>query len=282
MNSLMRGVPTRKDIPLFDSAAGDAAQKLGLTIDERAALAAMQDVRRAAMAIALQIADDIGNDALGDELPSERLDSYMQDAMDLDQGETADESVLQVLSASIADAMSTLGCSDDLIADCFSEDSATADSALESASDTILSGLPDGGDALDDLAKNFVYGFDYKDIGEEDDSDGDEAGFDSMKGGRKPKVAGKTSIKKVGGRTVKYKAIKAIRHGKLTIVNKRVAGTVRLSAAQRAALNKARIKAMVPSAFKKAHRSVMKGIVMRIYKGRADGIANMHKKRAGM
>lgn len=279
MNSLMRGIPTRKDIPQFDSAAGDAAQKLGMTIDDRAALAAMQDVRRAAMAIALQIADDISNDALGEDLPSERLDSYMQAAMDLDEGETADESVLQVLSASIADAMSTLGCSDDLIADCFNEDTATADSALESASDTILTNLPDDGDAVDELSKNFIYGFDHSDIGAPDDDE--EAGYDSMKGG-KPKMAGKTTIKKVGGRTVKYKAVKAIRGGKLTIVNKRVAGTVRLSAAQRAALNKARIKAMVPSAFKKAHRSVMKGIVMRIYGKNAGGVARMHSKRASM
>lgn len=280
MNNLLNIFPTGQAavVPKYDSAAGDQADKLGLdAINQRAALSAVQDVRRAAMAIVLQLADDIGSDALGNDLPSERLDAYMTEAMGVEDGEKADESVLQLLSANIADAMSTLGCSDDLINDVFSDDTATADSAIEASADTILAGLPDDGEALDDLTSQFIYGFDYKDIGEPDDGDQDEAGYDAM--GKPKKVVGKTTIKKVGGRTIKYKAIKAVRHGKVVVVNKRVAGTIKLSSAQRAALNKARIKAMVPSAFKKAHRSLVKGIVAHIYHPKA---AAMRMAKGGM
>ena len=266
MSGLTRGFPTSKNFPQFDSAAGDAAQNLTLDpIDQRAALAAVQDVRRAGMAIVLQLADDISNDALDDgELPSERLDTYMQAAMDVQDGEAPDENVLQLLSANVADAFSTLGCSDDLINDIFSDDPATADSAIETASDTIIGGLPDDGEALDDLTKQFIYGFGYTDIGEADDGDADEPGFDAMKSKKKMAV-GKTTFRKVGGHTLKYKAIKAVRHGKVVVINKRVAGTVKLSAAQRAGLNKARIKAMTPAAFKRAPRSLVKGIVAHVY-----------------
>lgn len=256
MNSLMRGIPTRKDIPQFDSAAGDAAQKLGMTIDDRAALAAMQDVRRAGFAIALQIADDIANDGLGEDLPSERLDSYMQAAMDLDDGETPDDMILQFLSANVADAMATLGCSDDLISDCFSEDTATADSAIEAASDTIMTNAPDDGEALNELANQFIYGFsdpDFKDI-----ADGDMSGFDSMNG-KKKLAAGQKTTKKVRGNTVVYKAVKAVVNGKLKVKNVRVAGTFRQTAAQKAASKNARLKAHTGNAIRKRQRSLDKG-----------------------
>lgn len=262
MNSFLRGIPSRKDIPQFDSAAGDAAQKLGISIDERAALAAMQDVRKAGMAIALQIADDITNDALGDDLPSERMDSYMVSALGVSDGEKPDELMLQLLSANIADAMSTLGCSDDLIADCFNEDTSTADSALENAAETIISNLPEDGDPLDELANSFIYGFSDPDLADVTD---EEAGFDSMNRGKKLSVGQKTA-KNVNGHAVVYKAVKAVVDGKIKVKNTRIAGTFRQTAAQKAATKKARLKSMTGNAINKRKRSRAKGQKANIYK----------------
>lgn len=263
--NLTRGIPAKR-LPKFDSAAGDAAQKIGLDpIDSRAALAVMQGFRQSALAIALQVSDDISSNSLDDgELASERLDSYMLDVLGVDEGEEPDANSLSLLSASVADAFETLGCSEDLVADIFNEDPATADSAIESAAEVVIESMPDEGDDMDSLVKGFVYGFSSPDMSDIEDGD-DEAGFDAMRKPGKKLGAGKKTTKKVNGRTIVYQAKKVVRNGKVTVVNKRISGKLILSAAQRAGMKKLHAKPKSASSFKKAHRSIVKGVVANIY-----------------
>lgn len=70
---------------------------------------------------------------------------------------------------------------------------------------------------------------------------------------------GHTSTKSMGGRKFKYKGVKKIRNGKVAIVNERQGeGHVRLSAAQKAGLRKARLKANTGNAERKRQRSMKK------------------------
>lgn len=70
---------------------------------------------------------------------------------------------------------------------------------------------------------------------------------------------GHTSTKSMGGRKFKYKGVKKIRNGKVAIVNERQGtGHVRLSAAQKAGLRKARLKANTGNAQMKRKRSMKK------------------------
>lgn len=263
--NLTRGIPA-KSFPKFDSAAGDAAQKIGLDpIDSRAALAVMQEFRSNGLKIALQVSGDVFSNSLDDgELASERLDSYMLDALEVDEGEEPDSYSLNLLSISVSDAFETLGCSEDLVVDIFNEDPTTADSAIESAAEIVTEGLPDEGEAMDSLWKGFIYGFSSPDMSDIED-DGDEPGFDAMGKPGKKLAAGKKTTKKVNGRTIVYQAKKVVRNGKVTVVNKRISGKLILSAAQRAGMKKLHAKPKSASSFKKAHRSIVKGVVAHIY-----------------
>ena len=127
-----------------------------------------------------------------------------------------------------------------------------ADTAIESACDTVLENLPEDGEPLDEFAKAFIFG-DY----DEGDDDGDE-GYDAV--GNKKLSVGKSTVKKVNGMTIRYKAIRAMRHGKAVVINKRVGGTIKLSSKQKAALRKARSKAHRGSAMMSRGRSILKGI----------------------
>lgn len=72
-------------------------------------------------------------------------------------------------------------------------------------------------------------------------------------------TVGHTSTKSMGGRSFKYKGVKKIRNGKVAIVNERQGtGHVRLSAAQKAGLRKARLKANTGNAQMKRKRSMKK------------------------
>jgi len=72
-------------------------------------------------------------------------------------------------------------------------------------------------------------------------------------------TVGHTSTKSMGGRKFKYKGVKKIRNGKVAIVNERQGtGHVRLSAAQKAGLRKARLKANTGNAQMKRKRSMKK------------------------
>lgn len=265
------------EVALLDSTAGDAVKEIGASaIDKRAALAATQDMRKVALTIVLQLADDVTENALdADELPSERLDALMSGALGLDDGET-DDVLGQLLSAHIADALSSLQVPDDMIADIFSEDVDTADSAIDAMAETVIANLPSEGDALNGFVKSFVYGFSEPDMSDAEDMvDGgaDESEeYDSLNKRPKKKLGvGQKTTKKVNGHTLQYKAVKAVRHGKLVTVNKRIGGTIVLTAGQKAAMHKLHAKPRTGAMMKQAMRSLMKGHKANIYKGKGVG-----------
>lgn len=259
-----------------------AVEQVAGKIDERMAVALTANTRQAALSVVLQLAMILseGQDVDPDDelLPNELLDGLMIDAFNDDDDDGIDEMVNTVFSAHIADAFSSLGVSDDTIENIFGDDLDVADTAIESACDTVLENLPDDGKPLDDFINEFVYG-DYSDDEEIGDDAYDGVMFD--KAGKKLSV-GKKTIKKVNGHTIAYKAIKAVRHGKVVTINKRMSGHIILNSKQKGALRKARAKANTAGAIRKQMRSLSKGIKRGIYKltsGQAKALQNASLRR---
>lgn len=252
-------------VELYDSAAGDAVKEIGASaIDKRAALAATQEMRKVALSIVLQLADDVTENALdADELPSERLDALMSGALGLDDGE-ADDVLVQLLSAHIADALGSLKVPDAVISDMFGEDVDAADSAIDAMAETVIANLPAEGAELDDFVKAFVYGFSESDMSDADDSD-DVEEYDAMFGSRKKLSAGQKTTKKVNGHSLLYKAVKVIRNGIAKVINRRVGGTFVPSAKQKAAMHKLHAKPRTASMIAKMQRSSAKGEKMGLH-----------------
>lgn len=251
----------------------EAAEKMELDpISERMAITATSQMRLAALNVAFMLSAVLTDGEYDDEelLPSEVLDGLMIEAFTDDDDDEADlgdidENVRITFSAHVSDALSTLGVEDAVIADLFDDEIEVADAACLAAAETVLENMPDDGEAFDE----FVAGFAYSDDGgddEEESFDGmnEEYQFDAAK---KKLRAGKKTVKKVNGKTLVYKAIKAIRNGKKVTINKRISGKVKLNASQRAGLKKARRKAGTSSAIRKQMRSFGKGLRANIYKG---------------
>jgi len=242
-----------KKTEMLDSASGQAVQVVeNLDIQESSASALnaeIQSVRKMALMLVLVLVDSIVENDLGDdELPSDRLDSLLAGfASEADDEEfEADQATLDILIANVQDAFASLGVSDELIATIFSEES-EADEAIESACELVESTLPTGDD-LQEFVDLFVYG--------EAQDDGDTM-LDGVS-------LGKTTTKSGKFGKVVYKAVKAIRNGKVAIVNKRVSGRVKLSAKQRSALKKARVKASSSGAIKRRVRSMKKAKALNV------------------
>lgn len=267
-------------VALYDSAAGNAVKEIGASaIDKRAALAATQEMRKVALSIVLQLADDVTENALdADELPSERLDALMSGALGLDDGES-DDVLVQLLSAHIADALVSLKVDDAMIADIFGEDVDAADSAIDAMAETVITNLPAEGAELDDFVKDFAYGFSEPDMSDADSSDEVDE-YDSMGKPKKKLGVGQKTTKKVNGHTLQYKAVKAVRHGKIVTVNKRIGGTVVLTDGQKSAMRELHAKPRTSSMMKMAMRSLIKGDKANIYKGKGvGGLINAHDAR---
>lgn len=251
----------------FDAtnSAKQAAESIEVDpIDERVAAHATTQMRLAALQVAFMLAGIMSEVEFEDQelLPSELLDSLILESFVEDPEDDDDEidsTVKTILSAHIADAMSTLGIDEDLINDVFDSDVDIADAAIETASEIILENMP-ADDELDDFISVFAYGDEatYDAMMKEED----EGMYDAAK---KPLTVGRKTRRKVGNKTVTYKAVKAVRDGKIKVVNKRIAGKVRLSAAQKAALKKARRKSTTGTAVKKRMRSFAKGLQRNIY-----------------
>lgn len=251
----------------FDAAnsAKQAAESIEFDpIDERIATHATTQMRLAALQVAFMLAGIMSEVDFEDQelLPSELLDSLILEVFVEDPEDDDDEidpTVKTILSAHIADAMSTLGVDEDLINDVFDSDIDIADAAIETASEVILENMP-ADDELDDFISMFAYGDEatYDAMMKEDDEDM----YDAAK---KPLTVGRKTKRKVGNKTVTYKAVKAVRDGKVTVVNKRIGGNMRLSAAQKAALKKARKKSVTGTAVKKRMMSFAKGLQRNIY-----------------
>ncbi|MGE8683099.1 MAG: hypothetical protein ACN6OV_01190, partial [Acinetobacter sp.] len=211
--------------PLLDSVATNAANTVAddLMLDSVALNSEIQSLRTAVIMAVIALADSvIHKDLEEDELPSDRLDALIAGiaAGGDDEGEfEVDESTLDIVIANFQDALATLGVDDGVIASMFGGD-ADADEAIEAAAEIIESNKPSDDD-MDEFVDLFVYG----------EAEDDEVMLDGVS-------LGKTTTKSGKFGKVVYKAVKAIRNGKVSIVNKRVSGKVKLSAKQRAALNK--------------------------------------------
>jgi sulfur carrier protein ThiS len=245
----------------FDSAAADAAQSV-LSLDDQAFNSEILSLRRDAIYGAFQLADDIIEDDLEDgELPSDRLDAYLlgdlnPDASDEEQ--QLSEQIIQIKAANMADAFASLGVDDETIAAAFNDDDVNAaDEATVSIAEIILANLPAPED-MDDFIQTFIFGEGPLDMGE-----GQVNEFDTTQ-------VGKTKVRKTKhGQTLVYRGVKAVRAGKITIVNKRVGNTsmkVKLSSAQKQALRKASAKAVTPNAIKRRLKSLRIGQRQGIYK----------------
>lgn len=239
----------------FDSAAAGITTSVNtMTSSIREELSFIEHVRETALHIVSDLVNAVSDGTLEeDELPTDRLDSLIIDA--LDGADDEDGTYENALVASIDDAFSTFGVDDSVIQEIFSDNVDAADAAIEAAASTVIANMPDEGDPLDELVREFIYG-------EPDE----EEGFDSI-GGKKKLSRGQMSTKTVGGRKVRYKAIAAIRNGIKKIVNKRLPGQkIRLSSGQKAGLKKARLKAMSANSIRKRIKSLTKGKKMGLHK----------------
>ncbi len=258
----------------------EAAELIGAElISKRMAQASNEQMRLAALSIVFSFAAILTEDDFDDEdlLPSEVLDTLMLEAFDDDDDEDdsdIDDGVKTTLSAHVADALSTFGVSDDVIEDMFDTDVEIADAASLGAAESVLEGMPDDGEDFESFVATFVYS-DYED-------DLDESGFDGMGepqfDAAKSKLrAGKKTVKKLNGKTLVYKAVKAIRNGKKVTINKRISGNIKLNAKQKAALRKAQRKSGMSSAIRKQMKSLGRGIKMNLYKGRGGNLKGLQQ-----
>lgn len=243
-------------------------------ISERMALVATSQMRIQALSVVFMLAAMLNDTEYDSEalLPSELLDSLMLDAFaddddeDYDGGDV-DDKVKATFSAHVADALSTLGVDDSVIEDLFDSEVEVADAAVTLAAETVLENMPDDGEALDEFAAAFAYSDDDE---EEEGTVFDSANNDTeyvFDAAAKRRV-GKKTVKKVNGKTLVYKAVKAIRNGKRVVINKRISGKPFLKAGQKAALKKARRKASTGTAIRKQMRSFGKGMRAGIYKNK--------------
>lgn len=249
-------------------------------ISERQALVETANMRMAAVSIVLTLAMIVSEEQDADEeelLPSEVLDGLMIEAFESDDDDgDVDDTVKLVLSAHIADCFNSLGVDGATLDDVFSLDGDLADEAIENACQIILENLPADGEPLDEFIRQFVYG----------DDDSDSSVYDGMMldGAKKQKLRkGQKTVKKVNGHTIQYKAVKAVRDGKVVTVNKRISGNIILSSKQKSALRKARAKANTSSAIRKQMKSLGKGVSKNIYQNmnKAKHLQNASLKRHG-
>lgn len=247
-------------------------------ISERQALVETANMRMAAVSIVLTLAMIVSEEQNADEeelLPSEVLDGLMIEAFESDDDDDdVDDTVKLVLSAHIADCFNSLGVDGATLDDVFSLDGDLADEAIENACQIILENLPADGEPLDEFIRQFVYG----------DDDSDSSVYDGMMldGAKKQKLQkGQKTVKKVNGHTIQYKAVKAVRDGKVVTVNKRISGNIILSSKQKSALRKARAKANTSSAIRKQMKSLGKGVSKNIYQNmnKAKQLQNASLKR---
>lgn len=261
-----------------------AADKLNADpISERMALVATSQMRLQALSVSFMLAAMLTASDFDDEeiLPSELLDSLMLDAFSDDDddeydGGDIDDTVKVTFSAHVADALSTLGVEDSVIEDLFSDEVEVADAAVTMAAETVLENMPDDGEDFEEFVTAFAYS---------DEDESDETAFDGMEepqfdaAGKKKLRTGKKTVKKVNGKTLVYKAVRAVRNGKRVVINKRISGKPFLKAGQKAALKKARRKASTGTAIRKQMRSLGKGIRANIYKGNTKGLQAAALKR---
>lgn len=238
----------------FDSATAQDLENAVDSIRHRQGQHLLEHFRFEAVDIVLALTTAFEND-FEDETPSEVLDNaFTQSLQDLDN-EVA-EDAQNLLSACVSDFLTNLGVESSLVQDMFEDDDDIADSAIEKACNVALANLPDDSQ-LDDYIAEFC----FSEIG--DDEEVDE--FDSAKP-KESLAVGKVTTKKGKHGKITYKAIKAVRNGKIVTVNKRVSGRVALSPAQKAHLKTLSNKSHTASAKARREISYIKGLKAGLYK----------------
>lgn len=235
-------------LPVLDSAAADAAAKITKDVTALDIAEFNQQnrmLRLSALSLVLIFTDSIlSNDLDEDELPADRFAALLAGfSGNEDRDEVnIDPTTLDIITAHVKDAMESLGISDSSMIDAaFGSSVEDADQALQSIAEIVESHVPTDDDKLNAFVKTFVYG-DIDDSGKILDS----------------AAIGKATVKQSKFGKVTYKANKAVRNGKITVVNKRVGGKVKLSVKQKAALTKAREKAFSSAALSSHLHSVKK------------------------
>lgn len=252
----------------LDSAAAAAAAQIGTAdLDAVALNAEIQDIRKNALVLALQLIDDIAEKDLDDaELATDRLDSLIAGALGIDSVDDESELLGQLLSANIADVFESLGVEVAVAEAMFSDAEDEANAAIEAACETALSNLPSEGDDLNTFIKEFIYG--YSAEFSEDDADDETDGYDAAQKRMPSATLGKAAVRKNQfGQKLRYRGVKVIRFGQVKVVNQRLKGqkAVRLSPKQKAALRKAVARAHTSSAVNKRRKSWNKGKRMGLY-----------------
>lgn len=221
----------------LSSVANKAKESLTDDLDEKALSHAIYDIRQKAVVVVLNLAENIlDSDLDDDETPTERLEALVSEFVDSD-----DDLIMSALYANMQDVMVSLGVAESIAEEAlYSDDPQLQDEAIETMADLVNSNVPDDED-FDEWQKEFIYAepdeFASDDEAEQLDSVQDSAepnrAFDKRKA-----MVGKTTTKTTKRGTIIYKGVKAIRNGKLAVVNKRVGGDYRPTLKQRAAMKR--------------------------------------------
>ena len=207
----------------------EAAEQISTDrLDKLQIMTVNANMRQAALSIVLKLTMLMDEGSHRSLLPNELLDNLMFGVFNDDGDGELDPTVYAVLSAHIADAFSSLGVDKTIVKEIFHDDYKIVDSAIKAAYKVVLDNLPADGEALDDFAKIFIYGF-YA-------NDDNQAAYDNTT------VINRMFSKQSKGRMIKYDALKAICSGKPMANNKRTSGIIRLSDKQKAALRQIQTK----------------------------------------
>ena len=223
-----------KDSATFDSANGCGEKgkdkKDEATMDTAAGQYAVQYVQNQAVAAVQQWAETESSDLDEGETLADRLMAMMVGVADANKdGEITDDEqqVIEVAMNAAWDYLKSKGATDDDCSAIFNEGDAEAASRVR---DLVAGALPEGEDAADDEIDNFVF-----------TSEDQEPLLDSVSNAIYDAV---------------YKKTFAIRKGKKVRINKRVSGTVRLSAKQKVAIRKAQMKSHSAAALMRRMKSM--------------------------
>ena len=210
----------------------------------------MADARKTALTLAMSLVDAVNEGLETDITKSELFDALSADATDGIDEDDDSQSYDLVIGAFYV-ACQALGVDVTTIADMFNDDATIAESAIESAVETMTANMPDEGEDLDNFIESFIF---TPPSVEEYDTD-----YDSL-------INGKHQTKTMNGKKLHYVGTLAIRHGKKVVVNKRMPGQkARLTQRQKQALKKMRAKALNANFLKKRAKSFKKGMKMGIY-----------------
>lgn len=213
--------------------AKQARESISDDLDEKALSHAIHDLRQKSLAVVLTLAENIlDGDLDGDETPSDRMEVLVSAYVDDD-----DDIVLSALYANMQDVMVSLGVSEGLAEQVlYDDDPLTQDEAIESMAEIINSNVPDDED-FEEWQAEFIYR-EPDEFGDDDEAEQYDSAVPNKRYAAKEPTVGKTTTKHTKRGNIVYKAVKAIRNGKLAIVNKRIGGNYRPTAKQRAAMKK--------------------------------------------